>query len=152
SQEASPTGAVKEVASTTGGTALLWALAVGLFLYALWRIVTAFLPGDKGAKAWVMRTGYLASAAIDATFAATAIARARSKTAAANGNQKVTDVTANIMSHAAGRWLIGIAGVITVGAAFYRLAKGAKMDVDDELDLHGLSPQRLRWTRRLGAI
>ena len=29
SQEASPTGAVKEVASTTGGTALLWALAVG---------------------------------------------------------------------------------------------------------------------------
>jgi hypothetical protein len=157
SQEASPTGALKDVASTTGGTVLLWALAIGLILYALWRLVSSFLPGEKGAKASATRIGYLVSAVIYGTFAVTAIALAGSKSAAAsgnqaNGNQKVTDITSNIMSNTAGRWLIGIVGVITIGAAIYRFVKGVKMDVDDELELQGMSVRRIRWTRRLGAI
>ena len=41
-QEASPTGAIKEVADSAGGSLLLWALAIGLFIYAAWRVVTAW--------------------------------------------------------------------------------------------------------------
>ena len=40
-QEASPTGALNEVAATSWGPALLWALAIGLFLYAAWRVISA---------------------------------------------------------------------------------------------------------------
>lgn len=150
-QEASPTGAIVEVAGSTGGTVLLWALAIGLLLYAAWRVVTAFLPGSTDAKGWIMRGGYLVSAILYATFAITAISLAGSETATANGNQKVTDITASIMDNTLGRWLIGIAGVITIGAGIYRLAKGLKMDVNDELDFSGLSATRVRWTKRLGA-
>jgi Domain of Unknown Function (DUF1206) len=151
-QEASPTGAIKEIGQSAGGAALLWALAIGLFIYSAWRVVTAALPGSTDVKGSVTRIGYLVSAVIYATFGLTAISVATSQTTSENGNQKVTDLTARIMSHSAGRWLIGLAGAIAVGAAIYRVVKGIKVDVNDELDLTGMSPLRLRWTQRLGAL
>ena len=45
-QEASPIGAIKTVAGSSGGTLLLWLLAVGMLLYAAWRVVSALLPGS----------------------------------------------------------------------------------------------------------
>jgi Domain of Unknown Function (DUF1206) len=150
--EASPTGAIKEVAHSTGGPLLLWALALGLFLYAAWRVVTALLPGSTDAKGSITRIGYLVSAVLYATFGLTAVALARAPTATADGNQKVTDLTDRIMGNTAGRWLIGAIGVIALGAALYRAVKGLTMDVDDELDLSGMSTQRIRWTNRLAAI
>lgn len=152
STEASPTGAIKQVAQSSGGVALLWVLAIGLFLYTAWRVITAFLPARNGAKSWVNRIGYLVSAVIYASFGATAINLARKPSANADGNQKVTDLTIRLMSHSSGRWLVGIVGAVALGAAAYRLVKGARVDVDDELDLSGMSPARARATRFLGAV
>jgi hypothetical protein len=151
-QEASPTGAIKTIAATTGGSVLLWVLAVGMLLYAAWRVVSAVMPGSSGAESWVKRIGYLVSAVIYTTFAITAISLARSSHASADGNSKVTDLTARTMTHSAGRFVIGAIGVIAIGAGLYRLIKGLKRDVNDELDLSGMSAQRAQWTRRLGAI
>src|SRR6476659_1779112 len=67
-QEASPTGAIKEIGQSAGGAALLWALAIGLFVYSAWRVVTALLPGSTDVKGWITRIGYLVSAVIYATF------------------------------------------------------------------------------------
>src|SRR5947207_2642023 len=50
SKEASPTGAIKEVAKSRGGPLLLVVLAVGMFLYAAWRLTTALLPGSTDAE------------------------------------------------------------------------------------------------------
>jgi hypothetical protein len=121
-------------------------------LYAAWRVVSALMPGRGDAKGWVKRLGYVASAAIYTTFAITAISLARSKTANANGNSKVTDLTGRIMTHTAGRVLIGMIGALVIGVGIYRMAKGAKQDVNDELDLSGMSPRRAQWTQRLGII
>jgi hypothetical protein len=151
-QEASPTGAIKTIAGTSGGAALLWVLAIGMLIYAAWRVVSALLPGDKDAKAMAKRIGYLVSAVIYTTFAITAISLAGSSKADANGNSKVTDTTARIMSHSAGRLVIGVVGVIVIAVGLYRLGKGLKQDVSDELDMSGMSPERVVWTRRLGAI
>ena len=151
-QEASPTGAIKTVAGSSGGTLLLWLLAVGLLLYAAWRVVTAFLPGGSDAKAVVHRIGYLVSATIYATFAFSAIALARHAATDQNGNSKVTDISASVMGHTAGRWVIGAVGLIIIAAGLYRLFKGITMDVNDELDLSGLSATRRVWTERLGAV
>ena len=68
-REASPTGAIKTVAGSPGGTALLWLLAIGMFMYAAWRVVTALLPGGTDAKAWLHRIGYVVSAIIYSTLA-----------------------------------------------------------------------------------
>lgn len=151
SEEASPTGAIKTVAASSGGTALLWLLAIGMLIYAAWRVVSAILPGDTDAEAWVHRIGYVASAVIYTTFAITAIALAQSTTSDQNGNTKVTGISASIMTHSAGRFLIGLVGLIVIGVGLYRISKGVKLDVNDELDLSGMSSARITWTKRLGA-
>jgi hypothetical protein len=155
-QEASPTGAIKTIARSPGGVLLLWLLAVSMLLYAAWRVVSAIFPGHNDAESTAKRVGYLVSAVIYATFAITAISLATSDEAtdpnAQNGNTKVTNLTARLMAHGGGRILIGVVGAIVIGAGIYRLVKGFRQDVDDELDLSGMSPQRARWTTRVGAI
>jgi hypothetical protein len=151
-EEASPTGAIKEVSRTAGGPVLLWALAIGLFIYAAWRVLTALLPGSTDAKGWVTRAGYLVSAVLYATFGITAVALARAPGKSTNGNRRITELTSHVMGNTVGRWLIGLAGLIAIGAGLYRANKGVHIDVDDELDLSDMSPDRLRWTRWLGAI
>lgn len=150
--EASPTGALKTVAHATGGPLLLIVLAIGMVLYAIWRIVSAVMPGGTDTKAMLQRLGYVVSAVIYTTFAVTAIALAKSTTTPPNGNSKVTSLSGRIMAHTGGRVLIGVVGGIVIAAGLYRIVKGAKQDVNDELDLGGLSPQRRAWTERLGAI
>lgn len=152
SQEASPTGAIKTVAASTGGTLLLWSLAIGMLLYAAWRVVSALLPGGTDADAMVHRIGYVVSAIVYSTFALSAIALARNSPATPNGNTEVTDISTSIMSHNAGRLVIGVVGAIVIAVGLYRMSKGFKLDVADELDLGGMSSARVRWTKRLGAV
>ena len=127
-----------------------------MLLYAAWRVTSALLPGGHDAEALAKRIGYIVSAVIYTTFAFTAIALARSDDAssqqAANGNAKVTNLTARIMGNGVGRWLIGLVGVIVIAAGIYRFVKGVTQDVEDELDLSGMSRERIVWTRRLGAV
>ncbi|MGZ4770268.1 MAG: DUF1206 domain-containing protein [Ilumatobacteraceae bacterium] len=151
-QEASPTGAIKTVAGSGGGVLLLWLLALGMLIYAMWRVVSALLPGGHDAKARAHRIGYLASAVIYTTFAISAIALARRTQTDPNGNKKVTDITASMMTHTAGRLVIGVLGVIVMAVGLYRLSKGVKLDVADELDLSGMSAARITWSKRLGAV
>jgi hypothetical protein len=151
-QEASPTGAIKTVAGSPGGTVLLWLLAIGMLLYAAWRVVSALLPGGTDAKALVHRIGYAVSAVIYTTFALTAIALARHAPEAQDGNKKVTDISASIMEHTAGRLALAAVGVIVIAVGLYRISKGVTMDVNDELDLSAMSSTRVTWTQRLGAI
>jgi len=150
-QEASPTGAIKTVASSAGGTALLVLLAAGMLLYAAWRVVSALLPGGTDVEAIAHRIGYLVSAIGYGTFAVSALVLARNSSDDQNGNSTVTDISASIMSQAAGRLAIGVAGVTVICVGLYRMKKGFSLDVNDELNLGGLSPAHLRWTKRIGA-
>ena len=151
-QEAGPIGAIKTVAGSSGGTVLLWLLALGMLLYAAWRIVSALLPGSTDAKGWAHRVGYLASAVIYITFAFTAISLARPSPDNPDGNKKVTDITENIMTNGAGRVVIGLAGLVVIAVGVYRISKGLKLDVEDELDMSGMSAMHHRWIERLGAV
>jgi hypothetical protein len=151
SQEASPTGALKAVSERSGGTVLLWVLAIGMFLYAAWRVVTALLPGGTDAGAMAKRIGYLVSAGLY-TFLAISAIRLATGPASADGNAEVTDLSSRVMENAAGRFLVGAVGAIIMAVGLYRIGKGFKQDVADELDLSGMSPARVRLTRRLGAV
>jgi hypothetical protein len=110
------------------------------------------MPGGTDAKALVHRIGYVVSAVIYTTFALSAIALARHASEDQNGNKKVTDISASIMEHSAGRLVIGAVGLIVIAAGLYRIAKGLTMDVQDELDLSRMSHTRITWTRWLGAV
>jgi len=151
-QEASPTGAIKTVAHASGGAFLLWLLAIGMLLYAVWRLISAFLPGSTDAKGWIKRIGYVVSAVIYTTFAFAAISLARNPAKQKDGNSQVTKISGGVMAHTGGRLLIGAVGVIIIGAGLYRIVKGLKQDINDELDLSGVSGERLKWTERLGRV
>lgn len=151
-QEASPTGALDTVAHSTGGPLLLWVLALGMLLYAGWRVVSALLPGGHDAKAWATRIGYLVSAVIYTTFAVTAISLARSRVSNVDGNATVSSTSGGVMQHGGGRLAIGVVGAVVIAVGLYRISKGVKQDVNDELDLAGLSAQRIVWTQRIGAV
>ncbi len=150
--EASPTGALTTIAHLSGGAVLMWLLALGMLIYAAWRLLSALLPGGTDAKAWITRIGYVVSAVVYITFAFTAISLALAPPTDPDGNEKVTSISGTIMDHTGGRLLIGLVGLIVIGAGIYRFVKGVKVDVSSELDLSGMSPRRLRWTKRLGAI
>lgn len=150
-EEASPTGALKAIAQLTGGAVLMWALALGMLVYAAWRVVTALLPGGTDAKAWFQRIGYVVSAVSYTTFALTAVSLARRAGAESDGNSTVKSLSADVMAYTGGRVLVGAIGAVLIGVGIYRLVKGVHRDVTDELDLSELSPQRRRWTERLGA-
>jgi hypothetical protein len=151
-QEASPIGAIKTVAGSSGGTLLLWLLAVGMLLYAAWRVVSALLPGSTDAKGWAHRIGYIASAVMYTTFAISAIALARRSPETPDGNKKVTDISSTIMTNGLGRLVIGVVGVIVICVGLYRISKGLKLDMEDELDMSGTSPGFRHWIERLGAV
>jgi Domain of Unknown Function (DUF1206) len=152
SQEASPVGAIKTVAGSAGGTALLWLLAIGMLLYSAWRVVSALLPGSTDAKGWAHRIGFVASAVMYITFAVSAIALARHTPETPDGNKRVTDISASFMSHTFGRVVIGAVGLIVIAVGLYRISKGLKMDVNDELDMSDIDPVRAKWTERVGAV
>ncbi len=139
-QEASPTGAIKTVAGSPGGTVLLWLLAIGLLLYAAWR------DGDRVPARWHRRQSVAAPSRLPRERGHLLDLRLQRHRAgppsrkAENGNQKVTDISASIMAHTAGRLVIGVVGAIIIAAGLYRVYKGVTMDVNDELDLSGMSP------------
>jgi hypothetical protein len=149
-EEASQTGALKEVAEHSAGPLLLWALAVGLFLYAAWRIVTAFLPGGHEAEDWAKRIGYVVSAILYGSLGVLAVRLAQGDGGQQDGNQQVTDATQRVMESTAGRWLIGLVGVVIIAVGIYRMVKGVTQDVTDEMDTAEMSPERVRWAERLG--
>ena len=59
--EASPTCAIRELATFPGGRVLLITLAAGLVFYAAWRLYTALAPGQTDAESMAKRIGYLVS-------------------------------------------------------------------------------------------
>ena len=150
--EASPTGAIRTIADSTGGPLLLWAVALGMLLYAAWRVASALMPGGSDAAAWAHRIGYAVSAIIYTSFAISAIRLTGDRGSTSDGNSTATGLSACVVEASGGRLLLGLVGAIVIGVGIYRIGKGVKQDVSDELDLSGMDPHRVRWTRRLGAI
>jgi len=150
--EASPTGAIKEVAKHGLGGPVLIALALGLIVYSGWRLVSAAMPGPAEPKVVVLRVAYVASAIVYATFAFTAFKLVTQSPSTSNGNSTVSDISKSLMRHSWGRVAIGAVGVVMMAAGVYRANKGRKEDVTHELDTSGFSAERRLWTRRLGAI
>lgn len=152
SAEASPTGAIKELATFPGGRVLLIALAIGLVFYAAWRLYTALAPGHTDAESMAKRIGYLVSAALYFSFGVTAIGLAKTPSHPVDGDVKARDMSSAVLDHTGGRWVLGVFGVVAIGAGVYRLVKGAQGDVLEEMSSSGMSTTRLRVVRPLGIV
>ncbi|MEP7021067.1 MAG: DUF1206 domain-containing protein, partial [Pseudonocardiales bacterium] len=144
-------GALNEVAQHTGGTLLLWIIAVGLAAYALWRLSEAAFgvvgEGDKKGP----RVQSLVRGVIYSFFAVNAFNLVMHARQQSQARQQQT-WTAKVMSHTGGRWAVGILGVIIVIVGLALVFEGVTHKFEKYLDLNRMSPTTRRVVRFLGTV
>ncbi len=132
SHAANQQGAFHALAAEPFGRALLWAVALGLFLLALWQLLEAGWGhrGDDGIKRILTRLGSVCSAVIygfigfnAAKVAIGAGARAHSK-----------EWTARLMGLPFGRALVAIVAIIILVVAVFLFVRGVRADFASNLD------------------
>jgi hypothetical protein len=157
-REASQRGAVAELADSGAGVLALWAVAVGLALYVLWRLFSIILPAGNDAKSWATRAGYGVSVVVYSFLAWSAISMARnggkaSSTSGSNSEDaKVERFTRDVMEMTGGRWLVGLAGVVVIAVGAYFINRGATASFRKELEPGGVGPISGRSLVRLGQV
>ncbi|MEZ5218445.1 MAG: DUF1206 domain-containing protein [Ilumatobacteraceae bacterium] len=115
---ASPEGALGMVAEQPLGRFLLVVATAGLVLYASWRLLTVALMRGSDATTWMERIGFTFSALFYLFLAFTAGRSAWLGTQPEDGNG-VERLSRWALEQPAGRWLLGIAGVVTIGVGIY---------------------------------
>lgn len=137
-------GALQTIARQPFGQFLLILVAIGLFSYALWRLVQAIFDPEHhktGAKQIARRVGYLFSGLIYGALGVQAIALVSNALSQSQGSGNSTaDWTAKLLAQPFGRWLVALVGAITIGVGFYRLYRAYKVKFRRKLNLAELSP------------
>ena len=153
SQEASQSGAIAKIAESSAGAAVLWAVAIGLALYVLWRVVSILLPAENSAKAWLNRVGYAVSALTYTALAWSAISFAsRDSKANKTENSRVEQFTRDLMGHNGGRWLVGLVGAVLIAVGGFFAHKGITANFRKELREGGVGPISTKQVVRIGQI
>lgn len=157
SGQADPSGAVSTIAQQSYGRALLWTLAVGLFLYAIWRLVTVFLPARVDAHAILRRIGYTVSAATYVLLGLSAVSLARRPgSSGGSGGQsqdsQVTKATRAVMEWTGGQWIVGLAGIAIVAIGVYFFWKGVSCSFENQLEHRGVGPFSWDVVRTMGRV
>jgi hypothetical protein len=150
--EASQSGAISEIARSSLGEIALWAVAIGLALYVLWRVVSILLPASPTVKAWATRAAYAISALVYAFLAFSAVSFARSgQSSRESENARVESFTRDFMDNSGGRWLVGLFGAVLVAIGVFFAYRAVTADFEDELE-GGVGPVSREHLVRLGQI
>lgn len=148
--EASRSGAIAEIADAPFGRIVLWVLAAGLVLYALWRLVTAFLPADDNdAETLAHRVAYFSSAVLYSVLAWTAISFATGS-GDSGGGGGLQSLSQTLMEQSAGRYLLGAIGIGGLGVAAYFAYKAYENRFLEQLDLSGASTSERELIEKTG--
>jgi hypothetical protein len=151
SHEADQQGALQLLAGQSYGLVSLWLLGIGFAGYALWRLSeAAFGVTGEGSGAGP-RLKSLIRALIYAFFAYQSF---KIITGAGGGSQaaKQQDLTASVMRHPGGRWLVGIVGLAIVIVGVVLVLEGIRRKFMKFLQLSQLSPRMRRIVERVGMI
>jgi Domain of Unknown Function (DUF1206) len=148
-------GALQSLAHDSFGKIVLVLLALGFAAYALWRFVEAYAEGtdedDGAAKTWGKRAGYVGRGLIYAGLTASTI-RILAGAGQQSQDAKAYRSTAVVLSWPGGRWLVGAAGLVLVGAGLWNLYRGLARKFEDKWRTNRLSPGVRRWGSRAGVV
>ena len=124
SREADQQGALHLLAGKSYGMVSLWLLGIGFAAYALWRLseaafgVTGEPPGAGPRLKSLARSVIYAALAYLTFTVISGTDRSQSR--------RQQDMTATAMQHPAGRWAVGIAGLIIVICGLVLVVEGAR--------------------------
>lgn len=150
SHEADQSGALQLLASQPYGLVALWLLFVGFAGYALWRLSEAVFGVTGEGNGAGPRLKSLVRAVLYAIFAVLTVKVITGQQASQASQQK--DLTATVMHHTGGRWLVGIVGLAIVIAGLALVLEGIRRKFMKYLRTGEMSPQTRRAVERLGMI
>lgn len=156
-QEASQQGALQSIASQGAwGTVLVGLVGVGLLGYGLWRLTQFFIEKaddeDSDTKKWIMRASYIVRALVYGGLSVLAFRIALGSGGGGGGNSEQA-LTARVMRDVpAGRWLVGLVGVIIIAVGCYQAYQAFSKDFMEELQTHRMNATERTWMRRLGVL
>jgi uncharacterized membrane protein len=152
-KEADRSGALQAVARHTGGTLVLWLLAVGFAGLTLWRLAEAVWgqAGPKGHKA-SKRLASLARGIFYGFVCVSAVSFLMGNGGQSSGNDQSKDLSAKLMSLPGGRWLILLIGLVVVGAGVAMVVGGVRKKFLKHLNQSGLTSRSRRIIETLGTV
>lgn len=148
SQQADQQGALQLLAGQSYGLVSLWLLGIGLAGYALWRLSAAAfgVAGEENTAGHRLKS--LVQAVIYAGFGYLTfkvISGARG-----NSARRQQDLTATVMRHPGGRWLVGIVGLVIVAVGLALVFQGLRRTFLKYLRTSQMSPRTRRVIELLG--
>ena len=127
--QASQSGALGTVAKQPFGLFLLWVLAIGFTLLALWQVTEVFTGREAFDKAKAAGKAVLYAALAYTGFVFALGGHTSS-------NKQTKDFTRTLMDAPAGQLLVGLVGVAILGVAGYHVYKGWREKFLDDLQEH----------------
>jgi uncharacterized integral membrane protein len=150
SREADQEGALQLLAGKPYGMVSLWLLGIGFAAYALWRLSeVAYGVAGEGSGAGP-RVRSLGRAVVYAGFAYLTFKVISGSQASQSRKQQ--DVTATVMQHPGGQWVVGIAGAIILIVGIVLALEGMRRRFMKYLLTSQMSPRTRRVVGMLGAI
>jgi hypothetical protein len=152
-KQADASGALHTVAAHPGGNVVLWMLAVGFAGLAIWRFAEAvYGQAGPGGHSAGKRLGSLARAVLYAFICGSVVAFILGSGGKTSGNKQAKDMTAQLMAHGGGRWLVALIGIGLaaggVGLAIYGIRRKFAM----YLRMGQMSRRTAKVVRALGVV
>ena len=116
--------ALASLENSAWGKAALAVIALGLLAYAVWRIIDAWFDLEaygSEAKGIMARLGMVVTGLIHLGLAFAAVSTLLR--GGGGGGSSIAEAAGRIMSWPGGRWVVGIAGALTIGAGVYYAAQ-----------------------------
>ncbi|MGY2874949.1 membrane associated rhomboid family serine protease [Marmoricola sp. URHA0025 HA25] len=150
----SPQGALAKLAGQPFGHVLLWAVAVGLFVLVVWRVLEAF-AGHRGADGaeLVRKRGLSLGKAV--LYGALGVSAVRVALGGGQSPRAPKTMTAKVMDWPAGQWIVGLAALAIVGYGVAMIWSGCTDRFLEHLDGRGRTGEAGRaytWFGRVGHV
>jgi Domain of Unknown Function (DUF1206) len=143
-------GALRTVEQHSFGHLLLTLLAVGLGSYSLWRLFRALLGhGPEGADSGLERLGALGSGIAYAVICAIAV---QILMGSSGGSGNANKTTNDVFGLPAGRWIVGVAGLVMLGVGVYQLIRGVRQKFLDDSNTQKMAPPVKKWFTAVGTV
>lgn len=144
SGKASSQGAMHQLAQQPFGEVLVWAVAIGMFLLVLWRLLEAFLGhrDEEGGKRLRKRLTSGLKAVLYGTIGVSALQVATGSGGSSGGGSKGSgsdSTTAKLMDLPAGQWIVAAVGLAIIGYGANLVRRGWTEKFAEHLDAEGRS-------------
>jgi len=149
-------GAIASIGHQIIGQILLVIVLIGLVGYSLWGLIRAFfdpLHKGKNIKGIFERTGFFISAiAYGILIIPTYNFIFGNSNAAQNGAQvvQIRNIISTIFLIPFGKWIVGLIGIIVLGAGLYQVYLGLKYNFDERIKPYALTTKQTKYVKIVG--